>query len=149
HFYRDAHRTIYEAILSLYNRREAADYLTVCNHLELDGKIENVGGHSYVISLVSLVPTSANVEHYGRIVENLATLRHLIHAGTQIVATAYTENDVETALQEAEELIFSVQQQHMLQRSQQPHIYDILQTYMDALDKRSKSAGDVTGVPTG
>src|SRR5262245_32691551 len=84
HFYRDAHRTIYEAILSLYNRREAADYLTVCNHLELDGKIENVGGHSYVISLVSLVPTSANVEHYGRIVENLATLRHLIHAGTQI-----------------------------------------------------------------
>src|SRR5581483_10694546 len=123
-FYRDAHRTLYEAILRLYERHEPADFVTVCHELARENKLEAVGGESYVASLVSLVPTSGNVEHYGRIVERMATLRRLIHAGGQIVASAYTEDDADSVLEQAEQLIFTVRQGHALNRSQTAHIRD-------------------------
>src|SRR5579859_934541 len=51
-FYRDAHCTIYETILSLSARREEADYLTVCDALERRNKLEDIGGASYLTSLI-------------------------------------------------------------------------------------------------
>ena len=68
-FYRDAHRIIYETILSLYEQHEAADYITICDELERQNKLEAVGGPSYITSLINLVPTSGNVEYYAHIVE--------------------------------------------------------------------------------
>jgi replicative DNA helicase len=67
-FYRDAHRTLYEAIIHLYLRREPADFLTICNELERCNKLAAVGGASYITSLINRDPTSANGEYYGRIV---------------------------------------------------------------------------------
>src|SRR6266704_2798466 len=78
-FYRDAHRTIYEVILQLYEQREPADFITI-----------------------------GNVEHYGRIVERTAILRRLIHAAGQIAAIAYEEGDADIALDKAEQLIFTI-----------------------------------------
>src|SRR5947199_8532531 len=94
-FYRDAHRSLYEAIMRLYERSEPADFVTVCHDLARENKLEEVGGESYIASLVNLVPTSGNVEYYGHIVERMATLRRVIHAGGQIVAYAYTEGDAD------------------------------------------------------
>src|SRR6266487_2400642 len=74
-FYRDAHRTIFEVILQLYEQREAADFITICDELERHNKLENVGGASYITSLINQVPTSGNVEYSGRIVERNAILR--------------------------------------------------------------------------
>src|SRR5690349_20018622 len=73
-FYRDGHRTIYEVITQLYERHEPADFVILCHELARQNKLEEVGGESYIASLVSLVPTSGNIEHHGRIVERLATL---------------------------------------------------------------------------
>ncbi|HLZ62468.1 MAG TPA: DnaB-like helicase N-terminal domain-containing protein [Ktedonosporobacter sp.] len=61
-FYRDAHRTIYEAILRLHEQRRSADFITLCDELEQHGRLEDVGGASYLTSLVNLVPTSWNAE---------------------------------------------------------------------------------------
>ena len=79
-FYRESHGRIYEAILHLYERREPADFVTVCDELERLGQLEGVGGASYLTSLINAVPTSAHVEHYGHIVERTALLRRLISA---------------------------------------------------------------------
>ncbi len=92
-FYRDAHRTIYEVILQLYEEHEPADFITICDELERRGKLEDVGGASYITSLINQVPTSGNVEFYGRIVERTSILRRLIHAAGQIAAIAYEEGD--------------------------------------------------------
>lgn len=148
-FYRDAHRTLYEAIIRLYERHEPADFVTVCHELARENKLEAVGGESYIASLVSLVPTSGNVEHYGRIVERMATLRRLIHAGGQIVASAYTEDDADSVLEQAEQLIFTVRQGHALNRSQTAHIRDALTAYMERLDLLQQRRGGFVGVPTG
>src|SRR5438094_2371132 len=146
-FYRDAHNTIYEVILQLYEEHEPADFITICDELERRNKLEEVGGASYITSLINQVPTSGNVEYYGRIVERTAILRRLIHAAGQIAAIAYESNDAEAALEKAEQLIFAISQRHS--RSDFSHLRDILSEFMNKLDQLHERRGTIVGVPTG
>src|SRR5579864_9198038 len=146
-FYRDAHRTIYEIILQLYEEHEPADFITICDELERRNKLEDVGGASYITSLINQVPTSGNVEYYGRIVERTAILRRLIHAAGQIAAIAYEEADADVALDKAEQLIFAIGQRHS--RSDFSPLRDLLSDYMNKLDQLHEHRGTIVGVPTG
>jgi len=146
-FYRDAHRTIYEVILQLYEQREPADFITISDELERRNKLEEVGGASYITSLINQVPTSGNVEYYGRIVERTSILRRLIHAAGQIAAIAYEEGDADVALDKAEQLIFNISQRHA--RSDFSLLRDILSEYMNKLDQLHERRGTIVGVPTG
>ncbi len=146
-FYRDAHRTIYEVILQLYEEHEPADFITICDELERRNKLEEVGGASYITSLINQVPTSGNVEFYARIVERTAILRRLIHAAGQIAAIAYEEGDADIALDKAEQLIFNISQRHA--RSDFTHLRDVLAEYMNKLDQLHERRGTIVGVPTG
>ena len=146
-FYRDAHRTIYEVILQLFEEREPADFITICDELERRNQLEDVGGASYITSLINQVPTSGNVEYYGRIVERSSILRRLIHAAGQIAAVAYESNDAEAALEKAEQLIFAISQRHA--RSDFSHLREILADYMEKLDQLHERRGSIVGVPTG
>lgn len=146
-FYRDAHRIIYETILSLYEQHEAADFITICDELERQNKLELVGGPSYITSLINLVPTSGNVEYYARIVERTAILRRLIHAAGQIAAVAYQETDADVALEKAEQLIFDISRRHA--RSDFDALRDVLTEYMKKLEQLHERRGTIVGVPTG
>ncbi len=146
-FYRDAHRTIYEVIIQLYEQQQPADFITICDELESRGKLESVGGPSYVTSLINQVPTSGNVEYYGRIVERTAILRRLIHAAGEIAATAYQESDADVALEKAEQLIFNISQRHA--HADFSPLRDILSDYMSKLDQLHERRGSIVGVPTG
>ncbi len=146
-FYRDAHRTIYEVILHLFEDREPADFITICDELERRGKLEDVGGASYITSLINQVPTSGNVEYYGRIVERASILRRLIHAAGQIAAVAYESSDADAALEKAEQLIFAISQRHA--RTDFSHLREILDDYMSKLDQLHERRGTIVGVPTG
>src|SRR2546426_11579469 len=146
-FYRDAHRAIYEVIIQLYEEQEPADFITICDELERRNKLEEVGGASYITSLINQVPTSGNVEFYARIVERSAILRRLIHAAGQIAAIAYEEGDADIALDKAEQLIFNISQRHA--RSDFAHMRDILAEYMNKLDQLHERRGTIVGVPTG
>jgi replicative DNA helicase len=148
-FYRDGHRTLYEVIIQLYERHEPADYIILCYELARQNKLDAVGGEGYIASLVGLVPTSGNIEYYGRIVERLATLRRLIHVGGQIVAAAYAEDDAEAVLEQSEQLIFSVRQERTQNRSQTAHIRDAITNYMDRLDTLYMRRSGLVGTPTG
>jgi len=146
-FYRDAHRSIYEVIVQLYEQRQPADFITICDELERRNKLEDVGGPSYVTSLINQVPTSGNVEYYGRIVERTAILRRLIHAAGEIAAIAYQEGDADVALDKAEQLIFNISQRHA--HADFSPLRDILSDYMSKLDQLHERRGTIVGVPTG
>lgn len=107
-FYRNAHHTIFAAMLELATRRTPADLITVIEALERRGDLEGVGGASYVSSLANRVPTSANVVYYAEIVANKAISRRLIHAAGEIAGIAYNEPDAEAAQEEAERILASV-----------------------------------------
>ncbi|QBD80890.1 replicative DNA helicase [Ktedonosporobacter rubrisoli] len=146
-FYRDAHRTIYEVILRLYEQREPADVITITDELERIGRLAHVGGASYITSLMNQVPTSSNAEYYGRIVERAAVLRRLIHAAAEIAAVAYEENDADVALDKAEQLIFGISQRYST--NDFSALRDLLANYMDTLDQLHERRGTVVGIPTG
>jgi replicative DNA helicase len=146
-FYREAHRAIFQAMMDLYENRAPADLITLTDELARRGKLEEIGGLSYVSSLANGVPTSANVEHYARIVERTAILRRLIHAAGQIAAVAYNEPDATVALDQAEKLVFAVSQRSL--RADLEPIRDTLREYMDKLDQLHERRGDIVGVATG
>ncbi|MBV9231405.1 MAG: intein-containing replicative DNA helicase, partial [Chloroflexi bacterium] len=146
-FYRDAHRTIYEVAIQLYEQHTPADFITLCDELERLNKLEDVGGASYITTLINQVPTSGNVEYYGRIVERTAILRRLIHAAGQIAAIAYEEGDANIALDKAEQLIFSISQRHA--RADFSALSELLSGYMEKLEQLHERRGTIVGVPTG
>lgn len=150
-FYRDAHRLLYEAILSLYRRHQPADFVTLVDALERSDHLDAVGGTSYITSLINAVPTSGNIVYYGRIVERTGVLRRLIHASGEIAALAYEASDesADTALEQAEELLFSVRQSHTLGQTKSPLLRDALGTFMEHLDHLHQQRGTLSGVPTG
>lgn len=144
-FYRDAHRSIYEVIVHLYERRDAPDFITICDELERRDKLADAGGASYITSLINQVPTSGNIEYYGRIVERQALLRRLIHAAGLIAANAYEQD--ENALETAESLIYDIAQKRACQDTSS--LSDIARDYMDDLDFLHEHRGSLIGVPTG
>ena len=76
-FYRSDNATIYEAIMSVYAKGEPIDIITVKEELVSMGKLDSVGGLEYLASLPEKVPTTANVEKYVNIVEELKTPKHI------------------------------------------------------------------------
>jgi replicative DNA helicase len=91
-FYRPANSEVFDALHSLVKRDEPADLITLQEELRNNGKLEEIGGTEYLMSLVESVPTAANVEHYANIVKEKSTLRQLISLGTEIVASAHASD---------------------------------------------------------
>ncbi len=147
-FYRKSHQIIFDAILSLYNRNEAVDVVTVTNELENKNQLENVGGLDYLGEVATFVPTSANVEYYAKIVEEKSILRNLIRSATSIVKQGYEESDqLATILDSAEQTILKVSERR--NRSGFIRISDVVNTSLQNIELLSQQTGDVTGIPTG
>jgi replicative DNA helicase len=151
-FYRDAHRLIYAEMLRCTERRVPADYLTLCDALEQQGKLEQVGGAASLASLINEVPTSGHLVHYARIVLRTATLRRLIAVCGQIVAQAYEDGEAEvgTTLEQAEQLIFATSQRYQrLKTAEDAHVQQAIHTYLTWLQQIYAHRGTIRGVPTG
>ncbi|MCL5784570.1 MAG: replicative DNA helicase [Patescibacteria group bacterium] len=148
-FYRtDQHGPIYEAIQALFERREPIDLVTVTEELKRKNAYDRVGGSAYLASLINIVPTSAHIEHYAKIIKDHAIRRSLIAQATLLVQHAYDEGEpVEELLEKAEAAIFSLSQDHV-SRDFRP-IKDALTESFDRLDELQKSSGKLRGVPTG
>jgi replicative DNA helicase len=147
-FYRDLHRTIYTAMLELFERGEPVDLITITNKLAGIGKLEDIGGASYLASLPNTVPTAANAEYYAGIVLEKAMLRALISAGTQIASLGFEGMDEVSALiDQAEKLVYGIAARRNVQDFQT--IKEILKSSFEKIDKRYQEKGTVTGVATG
>jgi replicative DNA helicase len=106
-FYSEPNRWIYHACYSLYERDEAINQITVAQELERLGKLEMCGGVAYLSHLISIVPTSLDIEHYARIVYRLSVMRQLIAAAGKISDIGYkADPDVNSALSQAEEALY-------------------------------------------
>lgn len=144
-FYRDAHRHIFKVMLTQYEGHRPSDFITICDELERENKLEDVGGPSYVVSLINGVPTSGNVEYYGRIVKEKALYRRLIHAAGQIAAAAFAEES--DALETAEQMLFTLGQHGS--QSEFTTISGVLTACMTDLDALHSRNASIIGVPTG
>ena len=147
-FYRSDHADIYRAILKLYEKRKPLDVLTLTDYLETTKKLKEVGGASYLATLVNSVPTAANVVTYAQIIQHKATLRRLISVASKISELGYDETtEVESVLDMAESSLFGVSQNYIKQYF--TPIKDILADSFDRIDKLHRDKGTLRGIPTG
>lgn len=108
-FFSEINQVIYQACLSLYQRNEVINQITVAHELMHQNRLEQVGGAAYLSHLISIVPTSLHIEHYAQIVSNMAVMRNLIAAAEQIAAIGYEAGpDTEASLNKAEDILFQV-----------------------------------------
>lgn len=108
-FYRQAHRVIMEAMLSLHNRKQPVDLVTLIDELNKMEKLNDVGGVSYVTLLPNTVPTAANVQWHAQIVKDAALHRRLIEAGTKLAAMGYeSHSDCQYVLDVAEQQLLQL-----------------------------------------
>lgn len=150
YFYWKEHRIIYRAILELFDQGQPADLITVTNRLDEKGKLEDARGRVYLSDLLDKVVTTANVEYYADIIRNKAILRALIHGGQKISELGYEdERDIEEVLDQAEELVFDISRQEMVEDF---HVLgDFLRDHFSALEElhHDPDQQTITGLSTG
>ena len=147
-FYRKSHEIIFQAILDLYSKSEPIDLLTVSSRLKEKKQFKEIGGMSYLTTLMNFVPTASNVIHYAKIVSQKRVLRDLISASNEISSLAWEENkNIDEILDEAEKRIFSVSQTSLIQEFQ--HIKPHLAEAFERFDRLHKGDDTWRGIPTG
>ena len=146
-FYKPAHETIYEAILSLYGHGSPADAITVADELKKRGELTRVGGASYIHTLIASVPTAANAQYYAEIVKEHAIMRRLIEAGTKIAQLGYAnETEVDTLVDQAQAEIYAVTDGNA--KEDYVSFSDALEETINEIDANSNRPDGVYGVPT-
>ncbi|MBA7705870.1 Replicative DNA helicase [subsurface metagenome] len=130
-FYSERNLWIYGACLSLSQRNEAINQITVAQELDRQGKLEACGGAAYLSHLISISPTSLDIEHYAQIVYRLSMMRQLIKSADQIATIGYkADPDVDASFSKAEDVLFR------LRHGQSPgdfvHIRQVLDRYFEA-----------------
>ncbi len=88
-FYKDQHRYIYEAIQSLASQEKPIDILTVAESLKRLGKLETVGGVTFLSDLTRKVASTAHLYFHAQIIAQKATARDLIAMAAHIEGQAY------------------------------------------------------------
>lgn len=147
-FFRPAHRIIYGAMLSLSAAGEAIDPITMRTTLEASDSLAGVGGLGYIAELVTIVPTSANVEHYAKIVAEKAQLRAIIANLSESVSAAYGGSmGVDDLITQAEQALTKARQAN--HKGSFKSAKDIIWAVQGKLEERANSKSEVTGLATG
>ncbi len=146
-FYLDEHKHIYSTLLKMYAQNKTIDLVTLVNSLVENGYRDEAGGIQYITLITESVPSSANVKDYAKIVKDKSTLRKLINICDEINEDAYSENDVRTVVDSAEQRIFDLS--HNNDSKEFRHISDVLQNVYKEFEALAESKGAVTGAKTG
>ena len=147
-FYKEAHKIIYESMLSLNSNNEPIDLITLIEELRKEGHLDNIGGISYLTSLSTIVPTTSNVKYYANIVKEKSVMRQLIKASNEIINLGYdASTDVQEILNKAEKSIFDISQEKSGDDIQP--INAVLQDTFDMIEKLCTEKKEVTGITTG
>ncbi|MFD2045658.1 replicative DNA helicase [Ornithinibacillus salinisoli] len=147
-FYRASHQRIFSTMLSLADKGEPIDLVTVTTSLSNNRLLEEAGGVSYLTEVAESVPTAANIGYYTKIVEEKSVLRRLIRTATDIVTTTFDkEDEVEDVLNEAEKNILEVSGRK--NSGAFKAIKDVLIEVYDSIEQLHHNDAEVTGVPTG
>ncbi len=147
-FYKDAHRKIIERIIALVDKGLPVDLLSLSEDLERAGDLDEVGGASYLASLMDGVPKSLNVEYYAQIIKEKALLRRLIMSSAKIISSSYEQKeDADELLNEAQAAIIEVAEQRV--KPGFVRVGHLTKSTLEMVARLAERKEAVTGVPTG
>ncbi len=148
HFYSDAHKEIYQAIIDLFKASEPVDMRTVVNQLRKNAKLELIGGAYIIAELTAKVSSAANIEYHARVVIEMAIKRELIHIASQIQHDAYEDTtDVFELLDKTEQSVFQISDSNL--RKNYDNMRNLMARAIQELQLLKDHKDGLTGVPSG
>lgn len=147
-FYDQRHQAIYEAMVTLYDKRQPIDVVTVTSQLKKQKKLSQIGGASTLAELVGSVSTAANVLQYAKLVAETSVRRRVISMAGEMGDLAVDDGkDVVELVDTLEQRVFALSQSSTKQAF--IPIKDTLAESFERLDELQRNGGDMRGVPTG
>lgn len=147
-FYSGKHRTIFDAMLSLHNKGEPLDVVTVSGKLKERKQLTDIGGASFLSELAGKAASPGSARHYAESVQTKYVLRSLLEAASKIGELGFQEDrEIEEVLDDAQAAIFAVTNSPTLKTFSS--IKDELTEAWDRLEHLQKNERELRGVPTG
>ena len=147
-FYLRTNREIYETIYSMFNFSLTIDPVTVLEHMKQNGVYDENTSRNYVLQLMEITPTAANVKEYVAIVKDKALLRRIAETAGEL--TAMVQEGTGTAqevLEAAEQRIYAIRQGRSAQGL--AHISSVILNVYERLNELAASDSAVPGLSTG
>jgi replicative DNA helicase len=150
-FYRHDHRLIFQAIGELAGESKPCDVVTVSEHLERRGHLEDAGSLAYLGTLARDTPSAANVRAYAQIVRERALLRALITAGSEITASVFNDDGLNARelVNLAEQKVFEIAERGTRSRDGAQSVRSMLPALIDKIDEWHSNPDKLRGLATG
>lgn len=145
-FYSGPNRRIFLCMKEMFEKSFPIDIVTLTDTLRKKQWLESVGEEAYLGELAECIATSANVEHYSRILREKATLRELISSAAEITTDCFSsEIEAQEVLDKAESRIFGIAESRIKNRFESvgkllPHTFEEIDAYA-----KGGSRGVLTG----
>jgi replicative DNA helicase len=147
-FFLESHRRIFDKMVALSERLTPIDLITLSDELRRAGEFEQIGGATYIASLIDGVPRTDTIEPYAKLVKSKSMLRKLISAANQISALAFEEeDDADVIIDKAEQMIFQIAEDRVRQGFQ--YVGDVAHRRLEQIEQMAGRPEMITGVPTG
>lgn len=147
-FYNKHHSEIFTSVISLFEKNEPVDALTLKNELASRGILDEVGGDVYLSDIVNSTITSSNAVTYGKIVREKALLRNMIRTAESIVEDGYLGiEDAEEFMDKAETDIFKVSEERST--TSYHHMRDMVSEVLKEIEGLTEDKRLTRGVPSG
>lgn len=147
-FYVNANRNAFAAIVSLFEKGQKADLITLADEMRSLGTLDNSGGAAYIAKLTDAVPSSANMEYYAKIVQECSIRRNLLKLSADISQKAHEDSiEIGVLLDELQEAIFEVNRDRQMVSYRS--VREIIPDAMRMIEELAKNKNQYTGVPSG
>jgi replicative DNA helicase len=146
-FYSPTNRAIFETIYTMFTYSMVTDPVTVLEQMRVSG-VWNENSAAYLLELVNITPTSANVMEYAAIVRDMSLLRSIADACSEVMNMALEGTGGATAILEAAEKKIYALRQDRNTTGLEP-ISKILIDVYDQLSQVAKSGSSFPGLSTG
>ena len=148
HFYSEAHRRIYEACTDLSSRGTPPDVVAVASWLRDRDRLAQVGGMSYLTTVLNAAPGLANVVVYAKTIHEKYRIRNLILTCQRVSAQGYAGyGDAQSFIDTAEQAVYDIAR---TKESSTVHpLKTVLHEAFDRIAKANARGARITGTPTG
>ena len=147
-FYTFANREVYRAILTLFESHCPIDIMTVINQLKKNGVLEQIGGESYVISLIERVVSGANIQYHSFLILEYSIKRELIKISNEIIKQSFDPTiDVFNLIDNAEQKMLDVSSKNI--KRNYSDIKTLLNETIQNIESKKNNKDGITGIPSG
>jgi replicative DNA helicase len=145
-FYRQSHRLIFRAAVSIANNNEPIDLVTMAERLKLDGDLNAAGGGAYLSELIDYVPTAANIAYYCKIVREKATERRFLESIKSASEMIMNGEGIAEAVSSLESVMLATSG---IKSSHPVNMRQSVKEATDRIETRYQRRGQIQGIPYG